>query len=120
MSTNRISKQQQINTIRNQVAKTLAELGDSPDAVASSLREQGITGFPRCPFGCPLVMRLLDLDPLWKRLPLTTESLKVDGDHVFVDLWPGKYQAFKVDLLEPCQRFVSRFDDGAYPFLIEA
>ena len=120
MSANRISKRQQINTIRNQVAKTLAELGDSPDAVASSLREQGITGHPGNTSGCPLVMRLLDLDPLWERLSLATGILNAEADHLIVDLCPGKYQAFKVDLLEPCQRFVSRFDDGAYPFLIEA
>lgn len=92
------------------VRVALAELGDTPDAVAETLRRAGIQGRRQSSCGCPVALwlarrvpALLDRNGLF-RWEVTAGAV-LDGDG---EVWVG--------LPVPVKRFIEHFDtsDPAY------
>jgi len=95
--------------ITAQVETTLAELGDTPDAIADRLRALGIKGRQHSMRFCPIA-RLIE--------PLNgVEFVEVDGRYAFLS--PDIDTTDWVWLPQPVREFVSWFDDGVYLDLAE-
>lgn len=77
-------------------------LGDTPDAIAETLRRLNIRGHPSLTCSCPLAMILLEKFP-GRRVRVGTITASVDG--------------VTCDLPDACSRFVYAFDRGRYEFL---
>ena len=87
--------------METRVKQWLADLGDTHDAVANSLRRLGVRGIPTLG-SCPLAVGLT--------MCLGLRYVLVIRDGVS---WDEGAAA----LPPACQAFISRFDEGCYPFL---
>lgn len=86
------------------VAELLAGLGDTPDAVADTLRAKGIKGKRGDFCGCPVARCVQEL--------LGTENANVS------DVWVY-FVAGRVPTPRPVSDFLSLFDRGVYLDLVE-
>lgn len=92
------------------IARLLADLGDTADAVADQLRAKGIKGEPRKCAACPVQNYLR---------PLTTApNLSTTGVSVWFDDPDGDVP-IEVMLPRPVSQFISLFDLGVYLDLIQ-
>lgn len=88
----------------------LAALGDTPDAVASTLDRLGIRGRPGQCRTCPVALYLLDV---------TGADPFVIGDLAALRTPEGALLA-RCSIPEPVRTFIQRFDlCGAYPGLVD-
>ncbi len=98
------------------IRKLLAPLGENGDAIANSLRARGFTGMPVDGTHCPLGHYLIS------ELPVGFEIF-VDDNIVTVTAHRPKSgkvcEIFSVQLSRSVQRFISKFDKGLYPDLVQ-
>jgi hypothetical protein len=88
------------------IGRLLAELGDTADEVADTLRAKGIKGRPKSGCGCP-VARLLEREGYTQ--PWVHGEIYVERDDL----------ELRVDFTEAIEQFIERFDDGVYLDLVE-
>lgn len=91
------------------VTAALAELGDTPDAVADSLRAKGIKGARRAECDCPVANYLRTLDGI--------SEIEVSGTEVF--LGPSIDQGIGIEMPVSVAGFVHHFDEGVYLDLVD-
>lgn len=92
------------DTIKARATAALAELGDTPDAVADRLRALEIKGWMGSESMCPIAVYLARLDDTW--------VVEVLGEQAFIS--DDEITTVEVDLPEPVSLFVRRFDQGVY------
>lgn len=90
------------------VTAALAELGDTPDAVADRLRALDCKGSRGSESMCPVALYLARIDGRW--VAEITTSAWVQYDDAAGELT----QYVDVALPDPVERFVYRFDTGVY------
>jgi hypothetical protein len=91
--------------VKTRAAAALAELGDTPDAVADRLRALEIKGWRGSESMCPVAVYLARVDYSW-----VVEVLDIE-------VWfhiERLDDAFEMPLPEPVSEFVQRFDKGVY------
>jgi hypothetical protein len=93
------------------VAKLLADLGDTADAIADRLRALGIKGRARQACHCP-VANYIERQSAYTGASVSRDLvLAVDPDL--------NYEALEVPTPDAVAEFVRRFDDGVYLDLVE-
>jgi hypothetical protein len=90
--------------VKTRAAAALAELGDTPDAVADRLRALEIKGWRGSESMCPIAVYLARLDQ-----DLVAEVLEEEVWLIVEDELP-----VAVPMPEPASWFVQRFDQGVY------
>lgn len=99
-----------MSILGDRIQARLTELGDTPDAIAATLRDLGVTG-ARVGGDCPLFHYLRGTIPAVRW---------VTDDAVF-DARPVDSRATRLAVLdEVVHTFIRRFDSGAYPELERA
>lgn len=89
------------------LAATLAELGDTPEAIAATLAEQGHKGVRENSSCCPIAVYLTGLGWEW-----------VDVGHLDVHAWSDLGEEH-VEPSAAVDAFISRFDLGEWPELVD-
>lgn len=95
------------NASDNAVTNEMWGLGETPDAVADSLRKTGVRGYRGCCFSCPLA----------RYLKARGFGFVTVGVNSVVCVVPK--ETTKHRLPAAVLEFVKRFDDGLYPDLRE-
>lgn len=93
------------DTLRSELTAALKALGDTPDAVADTLRALGITGVRRSHRTCPVARYLSEVFG-------PDVSVGRDMSHVRVN---GVIA--ETTTPQPVTQFISLFDNGRYPDL---
>lgn len=88
----------------------LADLGDTPRAVAAALRAAGITGRPES----------IDRDPVAYYLFANTDAADVAVSREEICVWWPEGGSTSAATPEPVAAFIAGFDAGAYPALLDA
>jgi len=106
-----------LRQIKRKTNGLLAELGDSPDKVAETLRVTGVRGVPRDNRSCAVALYLSALvgsEPRIRSVAVGHCSLTINL--VAPDSRPaGRLQ---VQLPKPVRRFVAAFDARQYPMVV--
>jgi hypothetical protein len=95
--------------IADRIAGLIAELGDTPDAIAYHLAEAGITGFRADATCCPITNYLLCAEPL-------LVSVAVLGNAIEFSAATGADGTLTAP--DEIEEFVSLFDTERFPHLI--
>jgi len=101
-------------TTARRVRYLLADLGDSPDAVAETLRAAGITGVREVGSACPVANWLHHQEPTLGDLEVSEEEVALllsDDDE------PGDHFEWVIQT-DAVADFIVRFDHGHYPDLV--
>ncbi len=105
----------QIRQIKKKTSGLLAELGDSPDEVAETLRATGVRGVPRDNRSCAVALYLSALvgsEPSIRSVAVGHCSLTINLVAPRDSRPAGRLQ---VQLPKPVRRFVAAFDARQYP-----
>lgn len=97
-------------TAVDQLGQILADLGDTPDAVADRLRALGITGQQVSGCACPIALYLNQNGFSGASVNHLTALVKNPA---------GDFKTIEVAMPRPVSRFINRFDDGVYLDLVE-
>lgn len=99
------------------VSEYLKSLGETPDAVAASLRAQGIKGKKGSRCLCPILNGIYKACPdYWSGLQIVNGSKDKDGNwHYCATL--NDAQIMDPHLPQPVMNFIGNFDEGKYPDL---
>jgi hypothetical protein len=96
---------------REDVLAALAELGSTSKAVAMSLRRLRVKGFRmrcRC---CPIARHLAR--------SFKGCEVRVDGTTIWLT-WQSPWAVIVVAVPQPIRKFINRFDNGEFDYLLEA
>jgi hypothetical protein len=107
-----------LRQIKNQTTALLADLGNTSDEVAESLREARVLGVPRSNRSCPVALYLSSVmgpDPRVRSVAIGHCSLLINVASPR-DLRPAG--RLLVQLPKPVRRFVAAFDNCEYPAII--
>lgn len=99
----------------SKVRTALRALGDSPGAIAKSLRKKGIKGTPLDACKCPLALYLSQATGFHAVVG------DVEGSVSRIEIYPGEGHNIPLVVLQGskvAQKFVEKFDTGSYPFLV--
>lgn len=99
--------------LRRAVQDCLAEMGDSPTAVAGRLHGYGVQGFPGRADDCPMARYLravIGSERSVGRIGVLEHRLRVSRR--------GPHLPFSVPLPPAIRAFVRSFDEGKYPDLV--
>jgi len=105
----------QLRQIKKKTSGLLAELGDSPDEVAETLRATGVRGVPRDNRSCAVALYLSALvgsEPSIRSVTVGHCSLTINLVAPRDSRPAGRLQ---VQLPKPVRRFVAAFDARQYP-----
>lgn len=97
-------------TAAEMLAQALADLGDTPDAVADHLRSLGLKGKPVSGDCCPIARYLVQRGFEWA---------SVNHLSVLVNNPAREFAQHIEPCPKPVRRFIQRFDDGVYLDLVE-
>jgi hypothetical protein len=106
-----------LRQIKRKTSGLLAELGDSPDAVAETLRATGVQGVPRDNRSCAVALYLSALvgsEPRIRSVTVGHCSLTINLVALADSRPAGRLQ---VQLPKPVRRFVAAFDARQYPMV---
>jgi hypothetical protein len=98
----------------------LAELGDTPDKIAGTLRAAGVSGYPEDCHHCPVAHWLTrKFDPEGGYSFSDWVESSVTGGEVAVEFFEqgSDSQTVSIPAPEAVSSFVGAFDAGKYPFL---
>jgi hypothetical protein len=102
------------------LSELLTGLGDNPDQIHTALRKAKITGQRGSRYDCPLARYVAD--HARQRVPSATVRVRVCEGAVVVEIEEtdtGGYREIGVEQSEVVKGFVQRFDNDAYPDLID-
>jgi len=108
-----------LRQIKRTTAGLLAELGDSPDEVAETLRATGVRGVPRDNRSCAVALYLSALvgsEPRIRSVTVGHCSLTINLVAPSDSRPAGRLQ---VQLPKPVRRFVAAFDARQYPMVAQ-
>lgn len=107
-----------LRQIKRKTSGLLAELGESPDEVAETLRATGVRGVPRDNRSCAVALYLSVLvgsEPRIRSVTVGHCSLTINLVALPDSRPAGRLQ---VQLPKPVRRFVAAFDARQYPMVI--
>jgi hypothetical protein len=90
----------------------LTALGTTSEAVAESLRKQGVKGLQRSIYKCPV------LNALYKAVPNYWPGLRILGGPLNYRATLNDDQIMDPVLPKPVVAFIRDFDEGKYPDLV--
>ncbi len=101
------------DTTRAHATRLLEALGDDPNTIAETLHAAGIRGEDCNEGACPVATYLMRSD-------LGLHSVEVLGNIIALRFGDGGLCTCYVDVPDPMEEFIERFDKGAYPELLAA